>query len=47
MQGYVLTVVLRLKQLRHSGRSRPGHKVPGTQSKSPNLNENGQKPHFS
>ena len=30
-----------------SGGSRPGHKVSGTQSKFPNLNENGQKPHVS
>ena len=29
-----------------SGGSRPGHKVSGTQSKFPNLNENGQKSHF-
>ena len=29
-----------------SGRSRPGHKVSGTRSKFPNLNENGQKSHF-
>ena len=26
--------------------SRPGHKVSGTRSKFPNLNENGQKSHF-
>ena len=31
---------------RHSGGSRPGHKVSGTWSKFPNLNENGQKSHF-
>ena len=30
-----------------SGGSRLGHKVSGTQSKFPNLNENGQKSHFS
>ena len=30
-----------------NGRSRPGHKVSGTQSKLPNLNENGQNPRFS
>ena len=30
-----------------NGGSRPGHKVSGTRSKLPNLNENGQKPHFS
>ena len=29
-----------------SGGSRPGHKVSGTRSKFPNLNENGQKSHF-
>ena len=29
-----------------SGRSRPSHKVSGTQSKFPNLNGNGQKSHF-
>ena len=29
-----------------SGGSRPGHKVSATRSKLPNLNENGQKPHF-
>ena len=29
-----------------SGGSRPGHKVPGTRSKFPNLNENAPKSHF-
>ena len=29
-----------------SGGSRPGHRVSGTRSKFPNLNENGQKYHF-
>ena len=29
-----------------SSGSRPGHKVSGTRSKFPNLNENGQKSHF-
>ena len=28
------------------GGSSPGHRVSGTQSKVPNLNENGQKSHF-
>ena len=32
--------------LNSSGGSRPGHKVSGTQSEFPNLNENGQKYHF-
>ena len=31
----------------HSGGSRLGHRASGTRSKPPNLNENGQKPHFS
>ena len=31
----------------HSGGSRLGHRAFGTRSKPPNLNENGQKPHFS
>ena len=30
-----------------SGGSRLGHRASGTRSKSPNLNENGQNPHFS
>ena len=30
----------------YSGGSRPGHRVSGTRSKVPNLNENGEKSHF-
>ena len=42
-----LRVAMRIKILPISGGSRLGHRASGTQSKSPNLNENGQNPHFS
>ena len=38
--------ILVLSRAEISGGSRPGHKVSGTRSKFPNLNENGQKSHF-
>ena len=42
----ILVFYTRSRVVSASSGSRPGHKVSGTQSKFPNLNENGQKSHF-
>ena len=42
----VLRLGTTISLFHHSGGSRPGHRVSGTQPKFPNLNENGQKSYF-